>query len=134
LVPPSSAVAADGWTLVPEWKPVDAAGTRPGFVGVPVLEGATPGAVARLEFEGSAAGLFVVAGPDTGQIEYRVDGGPWQMRELFTQWSSGLHLPWAVVLSAGLPEGRHALEWRVAEKRDARSTGSVVRIVHFLVN
>jgi pimeloyl-ACP methyl ester carboxylesterase len=134
LVPPSSATVADGWTLLPEWKPADKAGTRAGFVGVPVLEGATPGAVARLEFEGSAVGLFVVAGPDTGQIEYRVDGGPWQVRELFTQWSSGLHLPWAVVLAAGLPEGPHALEWRVAGSHDARSTGGVVRIVHFLVN
>jgi sialidase-1 len=134
LVPPSSATTAGGWTLLPEWKPVDKVGTRAGFVGVPVLEGATPGAVARLDFEGSAAGLFVVAGPDTGQIEYRVDGGPWQMRELFTQWSSGLHLPWAVVLAAGLPEGHHALEWRVAGNHDPRSTGSVVRIVHFLVN
>jgi sialidase-1 len=134
LVPPSSASVAPGWVLLPEWKPTDRAGTRAGFVGVPVLEGATPGAVARLEFEGSAAGLFVVAGPDTGQIEYRVDGGTWQVRELFTRWSSGLHLPWAVVLAAGLPHGQHALEWRVAENRDARSTGSVVRIVHFLVN
>jgi sialidase-1 len=87
-----------------------------------------------LDFEGSAAGVFVVAGPDTGQLEYRVDGGAWQVRELFTNWSSGLHLPWAVVLAAGLPEGPHSLEWRVAETRDSRSKGTVVRIAHFWVN
>lgn len=134
LVAPSSASFERGWTLSPEWKPADKAGTRAGFVGVPVLEGGTPGAVARLDFDGSAAGLFVLAGPDTGQLEYRVDGGPWQVRELFTRWSGGLHLPWAVVLAAGLPEGSHALEWRVAPNRDPRSAGNVVRIVHFLVN
>ena len=63
-----------------------------------------------------------------------MDGGAWQTRELFTQWSTGLHLPWAVVLAAGLPEGAHALEWRVAANHDPRSKGGVVRIAHFLVN
>jgi pimeloyl-ACP methyl ester carboxylesterase len=134
LVPPASAKFDSGWKLLNEWKPEDKAGTRAGFVGVPVLEGGTPGSVARLEFDGSAAGVFVLAGPDTGQLEYRVDGGPWQSRELFTQWSSGLHLPWAVVLAAGLADGPHTLEWRVAENRDPRSKGTVVRIAHFLVN
>ena len=134
LVSPSSAKFESGWTFLSEWKPADKAGTRAGFVGVPILEGSTPGAVARLDFEGSAAGLFVVSGPDTGQLEYRVDGGGWQVRELFTQWSSGLHLPWAVVLAAGLAEGSHTLEWRLAESHDPRSKGTVVRIAHFLVN
>jgi pimeloyl-ACP methyl ester carboxylesterase/lysophospholipase L1-like esterase len=134
LVAPASASFATGWTLLPEWKPADKAGARPGFVGVPVLEGGTPGAVAKLEFEGNAVGLFALAGPDAGQVEYRVDGGQWQVRELFTQWSGGLHLPWAVVLAAGLSEGAHVLEWRVAAERDPRSKGSVVRIAHFLVN
>jgi sialidase-1 len=134
LVAPARASFASGWTLLPEWKPADKAGARAGFVGVPVLEGGTPGAVAKLEFTGSAVGLFALAGPDAGQVEYRVDGGQWQVRELFTHWSSGLHLPWAVVLAAGLTEGAHVLEWRVAEGRDPRSKGSVVRIAHFLVN
>jgi sialidase-1 len=56
LVAPASATFATGWTLLPEWKPADKAGSRAGFVGVPVLEGGTPGAVAKLEFEGSAVG------------------------------------------------------------------------------
>ena len=131
---PATATFASGWTLLPEWKPADKAGARPGFVRVPVLEGGTPGAEAQLRFEGNAVGMFVLAGPDTGRVEYRVDGGPWQVRELFTHWSEGLHLPWAVVLAAGLAEGAHVLDWRVAESHDARSKGSVVRIAHFLVN
>jgi lysophospholipase L1-like esterase len=134
LVAPSAASFATGWSVVPEWKPSDKAGVRSGFVGVPVLEGATPGAVATLAFEGNAVGLFVVSGPDAGQVEYRVDGGDWQVRELYTQWSGGLHLPWAVVLAAGLTDGRHQLEWRIAGNHDPRSKGGAVRIVHFLVN
>jgi pimeloyl-ACP methyl ester carboxylesterase len=134
LVAPATAKFASGWTLLPEWKPADKAGARPGFVRVPVLEGGTPGAEAQLRFEGNAVGMFVLAGPDAGRVEYRVDGGPWQVRELFTHWSEGLHLPWAVVLAAGLAEGAHVLEWRVAEGHDARSKGSAVRIAHFLVN
>ncbi len=134
LVPPSAAVPGAGWELVQAWKPEGKEGVRPGFVNVPMLVGSTPGATAKLDFEGTAVGLFVVSGLDAGRVEYRIDGGDWQKRELFTQWSSKLHLPWAVVLSAGLPAGRHTLEFRPSAEHDAASAGTAIRVAHFLVN
>ena len=87
-----------------------------------------------LKFSGTAVGIFVAAGPDAGIVDFRMDGGPWASRNLYTQWSGGLHLPWAQVLNAELAPGEHELVLKVAEQSDARSKGTAVRIMHFLVN
>ena len=66
--------------------------------------------------------------------EFRIDGGPPRTRNLFTQWSSRLHLPWAQVLAADLPPGQHEMELGVASSADPDSKGHAVRIIHFLAN
>ena len=81
------------------------------------------GAAMTLKFKGTGVGVFVAAGPDTGRIEYRIDQGAWQKQELFTQWSTGLHLPWAKMLASDLTNGNHELELRVSEDADDRSQG-----------
>lgn len=134
LVPVTEAVVESGWKLDPSWKPADAAATRPGFVQVPALVAEEPGALLRLRWEGTGAGIFVASGPDAGTVEYRVDGGAWQSRDLFTQWSPSLHLPWAQVLAADLDPGPHELELRVARSANPKSRGHAVRIIHFLAN
>lgn len=122
-----------GWTLNPSWSANDV-GTRPGFVDVPMLVADTPGATFGFRFEGTAVGLCVVAGPDVGVLEYRVDDGPWREVDQFTPWSKQLHLPWAYILDADLTHGAHDLAVRIADKKNAESTGHACRIVKFLVN
>ncbi len=134
LVDIAQARTVRGFRLVERWRPVDRAGTRPGFADVPALVGEQPGASFTFEFDGSAVGLFVAAGPDAGTIQYRIDGGAWRRRVLFTPWSRGLHLPWAQVLEAELTRGRHTLEVRIAEELHHDSDGHAVRVFHFLVN
>lgn len=109
-------------------------GVRAGFHGVPMLVGGAPGASLSLPFEGRAVGLWVAAGPDAGVLDFRIDGGPWQQRDLFTRWSGGLHLPWVHVLAAELGPGPHRLDLRIAGTRNERSRGHAARIVHFVVN
>lgn len=109
-------------------------GVRSGFVNVPMLVGTQPGDAFELPFQGRAVGLFVVAGPDAGIIEYRLDDGPWQAHDLFTKWSRGLHIPWAYVLEAELTSGPHKLAVRIADAKHAASKGHACRIVHLLVN
>ena len=123
-----------GFRIEANWKPEGKAGTRPGFVNVPALIADSAGATLTLKFKGRGVGVFVAAGPDTGRVEYRIDGGDWQKQELFTQWSAGLHLPWAKMLAAELSEGAHELELRVSQDADDRSQGHAVRIIHFLIN
>ncbi len=134
VVAADSVMLGDGWKLIDHWKPDDKAGTRPGFVNVPVLATETAGATMTLTFEGRGIGVFVASGPDTGILEYRVDGGDWKSVELFTQWSPSLHLPWAKMLASELAPGSHRLELRSAVSTDARSQGHAIRVVHFLLN
>jgi alpha-L-fucosidase len=122
------------WTLDKDWTPSDKADTRHGFVHVPVLEASAPGAELTLSFTGTAVGIAVVSGPDAGIISYGIDNGPFRDMDLYTQWSSGLHLPWYLLLGNGLMDAPHVLHIRVSGEKNPRSQGNACRIVHFLVN
>ena len=124
-----------GWTYVEKWSPSEfRVGTRGGFVNVPMLESVTPGAELTFDFEGTAVGVFAIAGPDTGILEFSVDGAPWKSKDFYTPWSAGLYLPWSQVLEAELSPGPHTLRLRLSEEKNQKSAGTAFRIVHFLVN
>ena len=116
------------------WQPLDKAGTRDGFVHVPVLESGKAGASFSFSFSGNAVGIAIVAGPDAGMIKYAVDGKPAKIVDLYTQWSGGLHLPWYLVLADGLKPGKHVLTVEIISRKNKASRGNACRIVHFLVN
>jgi sialidase-1 len=136
LVAPSAATGLTGFDLAASWRPTegDRSGTRPGFVQVPMLVADQPGGKLSLEFEGTAIGLFVISGPDVGQVRWSVDGGPAAVVDLMTRWSNALHLPWAKMLAAGLTPGKHRLELVTEKSPTNPKPRSAVRIVHFLVN
>lgn len=123
-----------GWVLYPDWVPGDKADTRPGYVHVPVLAAEKPGAGLALSFRGTAVGMAVVSGPDAGIVDYSLDGGAFVSLDLYTQWSSWLHLPWYVLFGSALTEGPHILRLRVSGEKNQQSKGYACRIVHFLVN
>jgi lysophospholipase L1-like esterase len=123
-----------GFRIEEAWKPSDGKGTRPGFVNVPALVGDQPGAEFEFAFRGTGAGLFITAGPDAGQIEFSIDGGPRRLIDTFTTWSPGLHLPWAVILDDQLPEGEHRVNVRIGDGHDPKGTGTALRVFHLLLN
>jgi lysophospholipase L1-like esterase len=131
-----------GFELIRSWAPADDAkntkgkkiGTRAGFVHVPALVGTEPGAEFAFDFHGTACGLFIATGPDAGQIEFSVDGRPWQTVETYTSWSGTLHLPWALVLDDQLAEGDHAVRVRILASRSPKSEGTTLRVFHLLLN
>jgi len=124
----------NGFTINPFWKPNDGVRARSGFVNVPVLTAEIPDANFELSFEGTAVGIAVLAGPDAGIINYSIDGKEYQSIDLFTEWSSGLHLPWYVMLDDNLSKGKHTLKLNVASSHNKQSKGTACRIVHFLIN
>lgn len=128
------AVSKQGFIFNPSWVPEDGVHTRPGFVQVPVLAGTAPGASLELNFSGTAIGVAVLSGPDAGIIRYSIDGKERKKADLYTQWSSGLHLPWYLLLGDGLSKGTHRLNITIADEKNGASEGTAVRIVHFLVN
>ncbi len=134
LVAPDEAGYSKDWNLDPSWVPRDGKGTREGFVRVPMRVAENPGAEVEFAFEGRGVGLMIVSGPDAGIVEWSVDGASAQRRDLFTQWSPQLHLPWAAMLDPGLKPGAHVLKLRMLVEKNAKSTGTACRIVHFLVN
>ena len=93
------------------------------FLGVPLLHSEVPGAAATVRFDGTAVGVYVLAGPDAGQLEFRIDEGEWQAAELYHRFSKGLHYPRTVVLACGLPATTHTLEFRVGTTQHADSRG-----------
>ena len=88
----------------------------------------------KLKFQGTAVGIFVVAGPDAGNVEYSLDGQASGMQDLFTPWSGGLHIPWTYVLAGDLSAGSHELTLRLSSKKNPSSKGHACRVVQFLLN
>ena len=134
LLPLNKAEIVSGWTLSePEWDKLPG-GKRARFTGFPLLHATKPGGQLRLTFSGTAVGVFVVAGPDAGQLQFRIDDGEWGTVELYHRFSKGLHYPRTVMFASELEDGEHQLEVRVAKTKHAASTGHAARILNFAVN
>jgi lysophospholipase L1-like esterase/pimeloyl-ACP methyl ester carboxylesterase len=134
LVPAVETKPVKGWKIDANWIPADPTGRRPDFVKVPMMIAEGPGETLKFDFEGNAIGIAVAAGLDAGIIEFRIDKGQWQKQDLFTPWSSSLHLPWFYTLGYGLKEGRHRLEIRILPEKNIQSKGTACRIRYFYVN
>ena len=114
LVNISEATRLKGFQVDADWAPDDGAGVRSGFVHVPMLAASTAGSSFRLRFRGTAVGIFCVAGPQAGVLEYRVDHGPWKRLDTHTEWSGGLYIPWVYMFETELADTRHTLRLRIA--------------------
>ena len=123
-----------GWKLNPNWQARPGERTRNRFVDVPMLVAETGGASLTLDFQGTAIGIFVIAGPDVGGLQYQIDTGPIRSLDQFTRWSHLLHLPWVYMLDAELEPGKHTLTLSTAHWHHPKSKGNACRIVNFVVN
>lgn len=123
-----------GFKLVENWKPAEGVQTREGFVNRAMLEATTPGASLSLSFKGTAVGMAIISGPDAGIVEYSIDGGKYHTIDLYTQWSSYLHLPWYVLFAGDLENKQHTVKVRISKEKNSDSKGTACRIVYFLLN
>jgi len=85
-----------------------------------------------VDFEGTAIGAFVLAGPDAGIVEVSVDGEPARSINLFGSYSGGYQYPWTVMLGTDLKPGKHRVVLRISDKTS--KTGHTMRIMAFCVN
>ena len=73
---PAEDIKPGKWTRgVPDWKSVRG-NVRGTHRGLPLYHHQVPGDEMTLTFKGTAVGATVLAGPDAGRIEYRIDDGP----------------------------------------------------------
>ncbi|MFN5761386.1 MAG: GDSL-type esterase/lipase family protein [Sphingobacteriales bacterium] len=130
----SRAKLFNGWRLDPKWKPNDGLETRKQYVNIPAVIAETPGSKLDFEFTGTAVGICIASGPDAGKIQYSIDGKPFQTADLYTKWSSSLHLPWYIMLDDELKRKKHKLTIVISSDKNEKSKGNTCRILHFLVN
>ncbi|MBD0831623.1 SGNH/GDSL hydrolase family protein [Aestuariibaculum sediminum] len=123
-----------GWYFMPNWNPKDGKATRANYTNVPMLVSESFGIEYKYKFKGDAVGIAIAAGPDAGIIEYCIDNGKWKKQDLFTKWSSGLHIPWYFTLGSELEFGKHSLKIRMLKEKNPQSKGNICRIRYFYVN
>ena len=121
-----------GWSIgIPDWNAISG-GKRERFTKVPLLCAIQPGSELKLEFTGKAVGAFVVAGPDAGTVEAKIDEREWKKVDLLHSYSKTLHFPRTVMFDTELPDGKHQLMLRILDSNN--SSGTAARIMHFVAN
>lgn len=126
------AKASKEWTYeIPKWKGLPGKWS-PRWKTIPMLCAAEPGAEVFVEFEGTAIGAFILAGPDAGIIEVSIDGEPFRPINLFTSYSSEWNYPWTVMLGTDLKAGKHRAILRISD--DTSKADHVMRIMEFCIN
>ncbi len=134
FIDPAEAEILGGWKLeVPSWKEIGG-GFRGRFADLRLLCADSPDAALTLDFEGTAVGAYILAGPDAGIAEASVDGGPWKQIDTYHRFSSGLHYPRTVMFHAELSPGKHKLQLRLAKNKNPKSLGTAMRILQFVAN
>lgn len=121
-------VSCPDWAKIPGCK-------RTRFITGDSLWTETDGATFTVAFRGTALAAILTAGPDAGDIEISVDGGPWTRRGLFTPYSKSLHYPFTAILAEELPAGEHSASVRAcAAERDGvrRCAVRIHRLVEVL--
>ncbi len=109
-------------------------GIRPQYASYQLLRGDQPGTSLSLEFTGRTVGAFVLAGPDAGVLEARIDGGPVNRHDLYHRYSRGLNYPRSVIFGTDLKPGKHVLKLQLAEEKNPGSRGTTASILFFEVN
>jgi len=134
MLPPTVVKLGNGWGVHrPDWASLPGS-KRDRYGDRQLLCSTEVGSECSLEFAGTGIGLFVLAGPDAGVVEYSIDGGQTRTLDLYHRYSKGLHYPRTVMLDADLERGKHRIEIRVSNTKHEASLGHAVRLLKIAVN
>lgn len=109
-------------------------GIRSQYASYDLLRGDRVGDSLKLKFTGSAIGAFILAGPDAGIVNAKIDGQKSSSHDLFHRFSEKLNYPRSVMFATGLKPGEHELELSISEGHNAKSSGTTASILFFEVN
>ena len=131
---PNEVKLGEGWRVSrPDWKSIPG-NKRAYFTQGSAIWSERAGSELEFAFNGTAAALFLTAGPDAGDVEVSVDGGPFKKEALWAKYGS-LHYPYVHILADDLSCGTHKVRLRVVPAGRGRgSTGTAVRIHRICVN
>ena len=126
---------SDGWKIGPvDRKLLPLGGIRSQYSSYQLLRGDQPGSPVTLDFTGKTIGAFVLAGPDAGILESRIDGASATQHDLFHRFSAGLNYPRSVIFGTNLKPGPHTLELQLSDEKNPRSKGTSASILFFEVS
>jgi len=132
LVNPKKSKYDRQWIMsIPEWEKLKGK-IRSRFVMTPMLSAEKKGAELILEFNGTAVGAYILAGPDAGIVEVSIDGGAFASHDLYHKYSKSLHYPTTIMFANNLGKGKHTLKLKISKK--SSSKGNAMRIMNFVVN
>jgi len=136
-IDPAGTTFSEGDWIVdhPSREHLPKGGLRKDYLDYPMAHTTKAGASLTFSFEGTAVGAFLLAGPDAGQVEVRIDGGKPRIVDLYHDpYSGGLHYPRTRMFAEGLAPGKHTLVLKVLDTRHAKSKGTACSILYFAVN
>jgi hypothetical protein len=133
LVNPANCNFDKKWSyIIPDWENIEGS-KRDRFTSIEMLCTTQIGAELTFNFEGTAVGAFIVAGPDAGIVEVSIDGGDYHEFDLYhTKYSKGLHYPRTVMFATNLSKGEHSMKLRMSKNTSGK--GTAARIMDFVVN
>jgi lysophospholipase L1-like esterase len=131
---PAAAIALGDWHRnIPDLSAVP--GTlRPTHQGMELIHCESPGVPLTATFSGTAIGAYLLAGPDAGQLEYRIDHAEWKRVDLYHRFSRSLHYPRTIIFDDELVPGNHTIVIRLSRGHHAKSSGTAARLLALVVN
>jgi lysophospholipase L1-like esterase len=98
------------------------------------IAASTPGTELKYRFNGTAIGLYWVIAPDSGDIEYSIDGGTPKRASSWDSYALRFSRVNYRILDDSLPPGQHELVLRVLGEKNAQSKGTWIRLGALMVN
>ncbi len=93
-----------------------------------------PGTELVARFSGTAVGVFWLIAPDSGDIEWSIDGGKPARRSSWDKYALRYSRPNYAILADDLSPGEHTLKITVLAEKNEQSKGTWIRIGALLVN
>jgi lysophospholipase L1-like esterase len=121
----ATSVFAPGW--IKEEKPL--AGAYPHYLATDV-----PGSDLEHIFTGTTVGIYWLIAPDSGDIEWSIDGGEPKRLSSWDKYALKSSRAGYVILADDLPSAEHKLKIRVLPEKNPQSKGTWIRIGAFLVH
>lgn len=94
----------------------------------------TPGAELQYKFKGGSIGLYWLIAPDSGDIEWSVDGSKARRQSSWDQHAMNFTRAGYCILDHHLDPGEHVLKIKVLQEKQSQSEGNWIRIGALLVD
>jgi lysophospholipase L1-like esterase len=93
-----------------------------------------PGTELKYKFKGTAVGVYWVIAPDSGDMEWSIDGGAPKRLSSWDSYALRYSRVNYKILDDALAQGEHELVLRVLPEKNAQSKGTWIRVGALMVN